>query len=116
RTMSVRPMTTYDQRRQLESLDRDALEEYQLDRLNALLAEILPRNKLYSEKLAGSPKQLESFESLKELPFTTKDELLPTGGPPIVPANLTHPLEHYVRFHQTSGTRGRPLPVFDTAD
>jgi phenylacetate-CoA ligase len=109
-------MTTYDQRRQLESLDRDALEEYQLDRLNALLAEILPRNKFYSEKLAGSPKQLESFESLKELPFTTKDELLPTGGPPNVPANLTHPLEHYVRFHQTSGTRGRPLPVFDTAD
>jgi phenylacetate-CoA ligase len=33
-----------------------------------------------------------------------------------LPANLTEPLEAYVRFHQTSGTHGRPLPVFDTAD
>jgi phenylacetate-CoA ligase len=32
------------------------------------------------------------------------------------PANLTWPVDRYVRFHQTSGTHGRPLFVFDTAD
>ena len=31
-------------------------------------------------------------------------------------ANLTFPLDRYTRFHQTSGTRGRPLVVLDTAD
>src|SRR5690606_19420765 len=31
-------------------------------------------------------------------------------------ANLTYPLDDYIRFHQTSGTRGRPLIVLDTAD
>ncbi|MFT7640197.1 MAG: phenylacetate-CoA ligase [Pirellulaceae bacterium] len=30
-------------------------------------------------------------------------------------ANLTYPLERYVRYHQTSGTRGRPMVVLDTA-
>jgi phenylacetate-CoA ligase len=31
-------------------------------------------------------------------------------------ANLTWPVEKYVRFHQTSGTQGRPMPVLDTAE
>ncbi|WP_425397242.1 phenylacetate--CoA ligase family protein [Aeoliella sp.] len=103
-------------RRQLESLDRSSLETYQLERLNALLEAILPTNQFYDRKLAGSPQRLDSLEQLSQLPFTTKDELLPTGEHPPRPANLTYPLEQYVRFHQTSGTRGRPLPVFDTAD
>lgn len=83
-------------------------------RFNELLATILPDNAFYSEKL-GTVRALETLADLASLPFTTKDELLPTGEPPLVPRNLTHSLEHYVRFHQTSGTRGRPLPVFDTA-
>jgi phenylacetate-CoA ligase len=28
---------------------------------------------------------------------------------------LTYPLSRYVRYHHTSGTRGRPMPVLDTA-
>ncbi len=31
-------------------------------------------------------------------------------------ANLTFPQDRYTRFHQTSGTRGRPLVVLDTAE
>jgi phenylacetate-CoA ligase len=30
-------------------------------------------------------------------------------------ANLTYPVERYTRFHRTSGTRGHPLVVLDTA-
>ncbi len=87
----------------------------QLERLNQLLAKVLPHNALYAAKLTGMPTQLDRLDQLAELPFTNKDELLPSGEPPLAPANLTYPLEDYVRFHQTSGTRGRPLPVYDTA-
>lgn len=108
-------MQSYAQRRQFEALDRHAIEAHQLERLNQLLAKVLPHNALYAAKLTGMPTQLDRLDQLAELPFTNKDELLPSGEPPLAPANLTYPLEDYVRFHQTSGTRGRPLPVYDTA-
>ena len=31
-------------------------------------------------------------------------------------ANLTFPIDRYVRYHRTSGTRGRPLVVLDTLE
>jgi phenylacetate-CoA ligase len=109
-------MQTFSQRREDELLNREAIEAQQLAKLNALLAEILPHNQFYAEKLTGLPTELVSLDQLAELPFTSKDELLPSGEPPLVPANLTYSLEQYTRFHQTSGTRGRPLPVYDTAE
>src|SRR5690606_32343749 len=30
--------------------------------------------------------------------------------------NLTYPLERYSRFHQTSGTSGKPMPWLDTPE
>ena len=102
----------------LQSLARSELASYQLERFNRLLARILPANRFYSQRLRGCPAQLESLEQLQEFPLLTKEELqgdpaLDAGGPPL-PANLTWPIEHYTRFHQTSGTKGRPLPVYDT--
>jgi phenylacetate-CoA ligase len=102
-------------RRRMESLDRQALASHQLARLNDLLAAIIPSNQFYADKLAKCPTKLTSLEQLTELPLTTKDELLPEGGKAL-PKNLTWPIDHYVRYHQTSGTHGRPLPVLDTAD
>jgi len=101
------------QRRDLEALDRAALADYQLSRLNELLAAILPSNHFYAEKLANGPRQLEHLDQLAELPLTLKEELIDTTHH--LPANLTWPVDHYVRYHQTSGTRGRPLSVCDTA-
>ena len=109
-------MFTSTERREFEALDRSALERHQLGRLNELLAAILPHNQLYATKFAAVPHRLTSRQQLSELPFTTKDELLPTSDLPQRPGNLTFDQERYVRFHQTSGTRGRPLPVFDTAE
>ena len=106
----------YQQRRLLEQLDANALAQHQLSRLNGLLARILPQNPFYREKLAGLVLPLESLEALAGLPFTVKDELDPTGEPSAVAANLTYPVQQYVRFHRTSGTRGRPLVVLDTAE
>ncbi len=102
-----------EQRRHFERLDRAQLAEHQLMRVNHLLARILPQNAFYAAKLANYPQQLDSLEQLAELPMTTKEEL---SGEADRPANLTWPLDCYVRYHQTSGTRGRPLTVLDTLD
>lgn len=103
------------ERRRLEALDRAALADYQLGRLNELLATILPDNPLYADKLASGPQRLEHLDQLSEWPLTTKEELLSDDTRKHLPSNLTWPIERYVRYHQTSGTRGRPLSVCDTA-
>jgi phenylacetate-CoA ligase len=51
---------------------------------------------------------------LLQFPFTTKQELSGSGADGHFAANLTYPIDHYTRFHRTSGTRGRPVVVVDT--
>ena len=58
--------TNYEQRRRLESLDAQSLAQHQLKRLNAMLAEILPRNRFYAEKLAHLRLPLESLDQFSE--------------------------------------------------
>ncbi len=108
--------TGYIERRRLESLEPAALLRWQLDRLNNLLKTVLPQNSFYAEKLTGLKLPLESHQQLAELPFTSKDELVRGRHDLDAAANLTYPLERYVRYHRTSGTHGRPLIVLDTAD
>src|SRR6185369_671541 len=83
---------TYEDRRRLESLDRKALQQHQLGRLNKLLAEILPANRFYAEKLRGIQTPLQSLNEMAAWPFTTKHELV--GGPNAhdLANNLTYPL------------------------
>jgi phenylacetate-CoA ligase len=107
--------TTFEQRRALERLDTESLVQHQLDRLNALLQRILPHNRFYAEKLADLALPLESIDQLSDMPFTYKDELAQTVHGDVA-ANLTFPIEHYVRFHRTSGTRGKPIVVLDTQE
>jgi phenylacetate-CoA ligase len=109
------------ERLRCQSLPRKDLERLQLEKLNRLLAIAARDNPLYREKLhkkfCGATLPLASLDGLRDLPFTTKDELLPAESDPDSAArNRTWPAERYVRFHQTSGTRGRPLTVMDTAD
>ncbi|NOZ41048.1 MAG: phenylacetate--CoA ligase [Planctomycetes bacterium] len=103
------------QRRRLEALDRAGLADHQLSRLNDLLTTILPDNRFYAEKLATAPHHLEHLDQLRELPLTTKEDLLADDAALHWPANLTWSVDQYVHYHQTSGTRGRPLSVCDTA-
>lgn len=108
--------TTFDERRRIEQLDRAALAVLQLQKLNQLLAEVLAHNAFYQRKLAGCPTPLESLEQLPSLPLTSKEDLQAAAvGEPFA-ANRTYSVDHYVRCHRTSGTRGRPLVVLDTAD
>ena len=97
-------------------LSRSALDAHKLDRLRGLLRTILPHNRFYAEKLArvGDATAVADLTDLAAWPFTSKEELVAAAADG-TPANLTWPVDRYVRYHQTSGTHGRPLPVFDTA-
>ncbi|MFM8413996.1 MAG: phenylacetate--CoA ligase family protein [Planctomycetota bacterium] len=95
---------------------RAALDAFKLDRLRNLLREILPRNEFYAAKLSRVDVDgLKSLDDLATWPFTFKEELVEAAARTGLPGNLSYPADRYVRFHQTSGTHGRPLPVFDTA-
>lgn len=113
--MEMMTVTSFDERRRIAQLDRPALAALQLEKLNHLLADVLPQNTFYQRKLAGGPARLDNLDQLAALPQTTKEELQPHEGDEPFAANRTFPIDQYVRFHQTSGTRGRPLVVVDTA-
>jgi len=93
---------------------RPDLDAHKVRRLRSLLEEAIPVNAFYAAKFGGAVPRLESLADLADWPLTTKEELV-AGAAGGVPANLTFPADRYVRYHRTSGTRGRPLPVFDTA-
>lgn len=101
-------------------MDGAALERYQLGRLNELLDRILPANRFYASKLAGLPRPVESLEAFAQFPYTFKEALMSAAAATHATAHHsqmhTFPRQRYVRYHQTSGTRGRPLPVLDTAE
>ena len=95
-----------------------ALGDRQLERLNALLVEILPANGFYASKLGDAVGPFSSLAEFAEaVPFTTKEELAADheAHPPYGTTH-TFPLNHYVRFHQTSGTRGNPLIWMDDVE
>jgi phenylacetate-CoA ligase len=103
-----------------ETLPREKLVELQLHKLQAMVAELYDRNRFYTSKwqaVGFQPGDLKSLAGLSALPITTKSELVNDqaeegfGG-----TNLTYPLTAYTRYHQTSGTTGKPLRVLDTAE
>ena len=101
----------------LENASRSAIEAHQLAYLAQGLSQILPQNRFYRNRLGPAAPPLQTIDDLKHLPFTTKRELLEDqDNHPPYGWNLTYPLAHYLRFHQTSGTTGTPLRVLDTPE
>ena len=100
-----------------ERLDRAALLRRQQARLRALLTEILPNNKFWSNRFATAGLALADVQSpddLHKLPFLTKQEITADQlARPPYGTNLTYPLASYSRMHQTSGTTGQPLRWLD---
>jgi phenylacetate-CoA ligase len=97
---------------------RTEIAKEQLKRLRQMLETVLPANEFYRKKFsAHGPCELRSMESLKNLPFTTKNELAEDQirHPPFG-TDLTFPPEHYIRVHQTSGTTGNPMYWLDTEE
>ena len=96
------------------SLGRDEIGRIQLQRLNDLL-NVAIEHPFYGNRLSHIELPLTSLDQLSELPLLTKEELVPdqVGSPGHI---FCSPSEDYVRYHQTSGTSGHPMPVLDTAD
>lgn len=100
------------------------LASMQLDKLNRVLASARQRP-FYRRALAGADKGsdlgaglrdgLSSVDDLSSLPLLTKDALMPSeNGQPA--AIFDAEPSTYVRAHQTSGSRGWPVGVRDTAE
>ena len=100
-----------------EYADRDVIIGTQVECLRAVVDSLLATNTFYREKLTGSGIHGSddiTRETLARLPFTTKQELSEDQAEhPPFGTNLTYPIEHYVRVHQTSGTTGTPLRWLD---
>jgi phenylacetate-CoA ligase len=101
--------------RETETLERHRLRALQLERVQAMLDEVLPRNAFYAAKL-GAHTHVQSWEQFERLPFTTKAEIAhDQERQPPYGSNLTYPIEQYIKLHQTSGTTGKaPIRWLDT--
>ncbi len=105
----------------IETLEREALTQIQMKKLQIMLGTVLEQNEFYQSKLGSagieSASEIRTMEDLRRLPFTTKEELSAdqTSRPPYG-TNLTFPRERYTRIHQTSGTTGEPLRCLDTVE
>ncbi len=102
----------------LHTASRAEIAVHQLDRLRGGLRHVLAGNRFYQHKLAGYDfRALESLDSMRRLPFTTKAGLVADQqAHPPYGTNLSFPLRDYVRLHQTTGTTGQPLKILDTAE
>jgi phenylacetate-CoA ligase len=92
----------------------------QLTALKSLLAELIPANEFYASKLnsLGVTFDVASVDDFsKRFPFTTKNEIVQDQrAHPPYGTNLTYPLNHYTRYHQTSGTASTPVRWLDTPE
>jgi phenylacetate-CoA ligase len=94
----------------VETMDRDGLSALQLQRLNESLQQSA-HSPFYKKRFDGSSTgKLSSLEELKDLPFTTKEDL--RSGFPY--GFLTKDLQEVIRLHSSSGTTGNPTVVFHT--
>jgi phenylacetate-CoA ligase len=97
-----------------ERIDREDLEQVQVERLQATLNRATQNVAFYREsfeRLGLDIGKVKTLADLEELPFTAKEDLrqaYPYGM-------FAVPLKDIVRIHSTSGTTGKPVVVGYTA-
>ena len=93
-----------------ETIDREELEQLQLERLQQTLSRVYRRVSYYKnlfDKISFDPFEISSLEDLKKIPYTTKDTLRLA-----YPYDMfAVPLREVVRMQSTSGTTGQPIIV-----
>ncbi len=96
--------------REYETIDRDELEQLQLERLQQTLSRVYRRVSYYKnlfDKIGFDPFDVSSLEDLKKIPYTTKETLRLA-----YPYDMfAVPLREVVRMQSTSGTTGQPIIV-----
>jgi phenylacetate-CoA ligase len=93
-----------------ECMDREELEQLQLERLQATLNRVYAHVPFYRKRFDAmgiSPEDITSLADLSRLPFTTKEDLRDN-----YPYGLfAVPMREVVRVHASSGTTGAPTVV-----
>ena len=101
--------------KEIETLERPALENLQIERLGRMLDWAL-KTPLYRKKLgqAGirTPEDIRGIEDIKRIPFTTKDDLRRS----FPKAHLAVDMTDVVRVHSSSGTTGIPTVIYFAQD
>ena len=104
----------------LETMSPKALEALQIEKFRSMFKKIYGHNRFYTEKFdsAGIDHEtIQNVNDMAQIPLTNKEELIKAQqeNPPLG-SNATFPESAYSRFHQTSGTTGKPLRVLDTPE
>ena len=95
----------------IETLERPALEQVQLRRLQRTVRRVAAHVKFYQQKFAElglTPQKIRTLADLRHLPFTTSADLranYPTGL-------LAVTFDDTLRLHTSSGTTGKPKALF----
>ena len=93
------------------------LHDYQLQKLNQMLLFVTQFNAFYGKKLQNTCLPIQSKDNLSAIPFTLKQELANDQKQfPPFGTNHSYPESSYIRYHQTSGTSGKPLKILDTEE
>ena len=95
----------------IETLKRPALEQLQLKRLQTTIRRVHKTVPFYQQKFAElklKPRDIQSLDDVRRLPFTTNADLRTTypRGLVALPAN------QLARLHTSSGTTGKPKALF----
>jgi phenylacetate-CoA ligase len=94
-----------------ETLDRSALQQLQLKRLQATVRRVARNVPFYREKFAEAglkPSRMRTLADLRLLPFTTSADLRATYPNGL----LAVPSDEVLRLHTSSGTTGKPKALF----
>ena len=94
-----------------ETLERPALEQLQLKRLQETVARVAARVAVYQERFAKSglrAADIRSLRDLRRLPFTTSADLRATYPDGLLAVDRSK----VSRLHTSSGTTGKPKALF----
>ena len=104
----------------LETMPPKAIEALQIEKFRSMFKKIYGHNRFYTEKFdsAGIDHEtIQNVNDMAQIPLTNKEELIKAQqDKPPFGTNATFPESAYSRFHQTSGTTGKPLRVLDTPE
>ena len=103
---------------EIETASLEMIRDIQFQKLRIVLEKAGRDNPFYRRKFQSHGvilEEIRDFDDIRKLPFVFKEEFQKDQekNPPFG-TNLSEPLENYVRYHQTTGTTGRPLKWLDT--
>lgn len=106
--------------KEVETASREVLDAIQFRKLKSLVEKVYESNQFYIRKFKEHgvrPEDIRTLNDISKLPFTYKVDFQEDQEKnPIFGTNLTEPLANYARYHQTTGTTGKPLKWLDTKE